>query len=296
MSHASEILETPLEIKVLLLEDDGIDAELVERYLSGLLPHRYHLQREKTLAEGMSALEANRYDIILLDLNLPDSHHLSTFEVLNEREKMRTPIVVLTGLGNEELGAQLVRQGALDFLVKGRFDAFLLGRVLRFARERFLLLHELTDAREREQQARERETRERELRLLAEMNEGRHTRALRPLYESAPHSFALVVTQYEELLEKALERRIYREAEKGFGRLLRQIAGELGQHRASPKDLVELHSRALHGRIQMQGSNEARNQVLIEEGRILLLELMGYIIEFYRAPWSLSERQSETYL
>lgn len=287
--NTSENIKTPLEkvnekIAVLMVEDNPSDAELVHRFVTLAGKNEYEIAEEQSLKQAVKQLEKKAFDLILLDLNLPDSDGRTTFDTLYEREKLRTPILVLTGLGDEELGANLVRAGAVDFLVKGRFDAFLLSKVLRYARERFALLKELNHTREMEQLARERETRERELRMLAEMSEveGRRAKAPLPLCDTAPTYFAEVVQQYEALLEIAIQHRIYRDRLPTFGEKIRSLARELGSRRASPKDLVELHSRALQTRLQRE--SQVRNQAFIEEGRILLLELMGYIIEYYRAP------------
>lgn len=279
--------DSEMREKFLLVEDNAIDAELVQRFLQLQARNEYVLSHAFSLEEALNFLSMQSFSVILLDLNLPDSSGHDTFEELYKQEKSRTPIVVMTGMGGEDEGAQLVRKGAYDFLVKGGFDAPFLKKVLRFSRERFALVQELVSMREKELQARERESREHELRVLAEMAQTNNTSAQlpRPLFEAVPSYFASLVSNYGQLLEMALERRIYRDKNAAYTEQLRRLAQELGHQRASPKDLVRLHSRALQKRTENEAQS-LRHQAYIEEGRLLLLELMGYIIEYYRAPSS----------
>lgn len=277
--------ESESRAKILLIEDNAIDAELVQRFLHAKARGEYAVSHALSLEDGLNLSQLQRFAVILLDLNLPDSLGQETFDQTYQQEKLRTPIVVMTGNGDEDEGAHLVRNGAYDFLEKGNFDGVMLAKVLRFARERFALVQELVSMREKELLARERESREHELRVLAEMAQTNHSSAQLPrsLHEAVPSYFAKLVGTYGQLLEMALERRIYRDKSAGYAERLRTLAQELGQQRASPKDLVRLHSRALQKRTENE-SQALKQQAYIEEGRLLLLELMGYIIEFYRAP------------
>ncbi len=276
-----------LQEKILLVEDSLSDAEVVERFLQVATRSDYIVTRAASLDEALTALSTRKFAVILLDLNLPDSLGLETFEQVYSTQKSKTPIVVMTGLGDEEEGAHMVRGGAYDFMVKGSFDAPILRKVIRYARERFALIQELVSVREQELLARERESREHELRILAEMTNSTSssTQAPRPLFDTVPAYFANLVASYGELLEMALERRIYSDKSVNFTERLKKLAHELGHQRASPKDLVKLHSRALQKRTEQEGQT-LKHQAYIEEGRLLLLELMGYIIEYYRAPSS----------
>ena len=80
-------------------------------------------------------LDQQRYDLVLLDLELADSHGLDTFATLRDKAS-RVPIVVVTGLDDEELGVQAIQLGAQDYLVKGQFASRDLVRAVRYATER----------------------------------------------------------------------------------------------------------------------------------------------------------------
>src|SRR5205814_214856 len=87
------------------------------------------------LSRGLDCLSSRRFDVIVLDLSLPDSTGLETFRRLHALASS-TPIVVLTGLSDATVGIAAVQQGAQDYLVKGQVDGPLLVRALRYAIER----------------------------------------------------------------------------------------------------------------------------------------------------------------
>ncbi len=129
-------------IKVLLVEDNPLDAELV----SAILLRERHIRFEIDRAERISALISRaagaRYDIILTDLGLPDSSGIDTFEKVCSAIP-DTPVIVLTGLNDEETALRAVHQGAQDYLVKGTINVELLLRSMRYAIERQKIRTEL---------------------------------------------------------------------------------------------------------------------------------------------------------
>ncbi len=121
-------------LNVLLVEDNPGDVRLLEFMLEEVLP-AYSLTHAATLAQAVAEAQATSFDIILLDLSLPDAQGNSTFWRLHEVVS-DVPIVVMTGLDDEALAAELAKAGAQDFLVKGSVDARLLLRSIRYAIER----------------------------------------------------------------------------------------------------------------------------------------------------------------
>jgi DNA-binding response OmpR family regulator len=77
----------------------------------------------------------NKFDIILLDLGLPDCEGLNSFKVIFKKYST-IPIIILTGLANEETGIKSIKYGAQDYLVKGEFNGKLLVRAIQYAIER----------------------------------------------------------------------------------------------------------------------------------------------------------------
>jgi PAS domain S-box-containing protein len=121
-------------LKVLLVEDNPADARLVREMLKE--SHRpVELTHAARLRDALEFLRTQGFNAILLDLNLPDSEGMNTF-LRARAEALHAPIVVLTGVADEEVAARAVREGAQDYLVKAEVDGPLLYRSIRYAVER----------------------------------------------------------------------------------------------------------------------------------------------------------------
>ncbi len=130
-------LSNKMPLRVLLIEDDAEDAELIQGLLSKVAAHsrKFRIECASRLKDGLERLASNDFDVVLLDLSLPDSQGLETFLQL-KREESKIPVVVLTGLDDETVALEAVRQGAQDYLVKGDVDGKILSRVMTYAIER----------------------------------------------------------------------------------------------------------------------------------------------------------------
>ncbi|UCG43474.1 MAG: sigma-54-dependent Fis family transcriptional regulator [candidate division WOR-3 bacterium] len=122
-------------VRLLLVEDNPGDADLVLEMLDEAAPGGFTVDQAARLAQGVEILSQGKTDLTLTDLGLPDSSGLDTFHALLTAAP-DVPVVVLTGSDNPETGLAAVRSGAQDYLVKGRLDAPLLVRTLRYAVER----------------------------------------------------------------------------------------------------------------------------------------------------------------
>jgi diguanylate cyclase (GGDEF)-like protein/PAS domain S-box-containing protein len=121
-------------MRVLLVEDNAGDARLLEFMLMEALPE-YTLAKAASLQEATRQIREHDFDIILLDLSLPDSESKRTFWQVYA-EAPNVAIVVMTGLDDEAFASELVQAGAQDFLVKGSVDARWVARAMRYAIER----------------------------------------------------------------------------------------------------------------------------------------------------------------
>src|SRR5258705_12443673 len=138
----SEPARSDAPIDVLLVEDNPADARYVRMGLTSNGSSRFAVTEAARLADALHALDTRAFNVVLLDLGLPDSTGLATFSVLYARFRL-DPIVVVSALADETTMHDAVRLGAQDYLIKGGFDAALLVRVLRHAMERHQLLARL---------------------------------------------------------------------------------------------------------------------------------------------------------
>jgi two-component system cell cycle response regulator len=125
-------------IKVLLVEDMLMIAKITEQMLKKSPSNRYSATHKARLAEAVAALKADEFDVILLDLNLPDSRELDTLARIIEVAP-DVPIIVLTANNSDEVGLQAVKIGAQDFLLKGDFNYLTLDRAIVYSIERHRL-------------------------------------------------------------------------------------------------------------------------------------------------------------
>jgi DNA-binding response OmpR family regulator len=265
-------------IHLLLIEDNSADAVILQDALAGdESPASFTVTVSERLSEGLKQLSEQSFDLILLDLGLPDSQGLET---LNEvgAEHPGVPVVVLTGRTDKEIGIQAVSQGAQDYLVKGQINTETLERVIRYAIERQHLQETLAKTRQSEQ-------RERELRSLAELavpattSVTARTFGIQTIHEISEDIFAKLGRKYGELLDLAIEQRAFK-VEHPISERLRSLAMEIGLLKGGPRDVIELHTYAINKIIET--AKHERSQAYVEEGRLLVLELMGHLVTHYR--------------
>jgi diguanylate cyclase (GGDEF)-like protein len=122
-------------IKILSVEDDDDDAELLAFALAGAADREYRIKRARTLSEMHEVLASFRPDVVLLDMHLPDSHGLDTVRqaLIASHD---APVLVLTGKTDAEIGLKAVEAGAQDFLPKPEIMTPVLKRAIDFAIQR----------------------------------------------------------------------------------------------------------------------------------------------------------------
>ena len=136
------------EIKVLQIDDDEIDVRLVKRVLGKCTkPAKFTVESAPCLSEGLNLLKTKQYDVLLLDLGLPDSNGIDTVQSVC-KVNFNVPIVVLTGLENEETGLEAIKSGASDYLVKGPAMETSLVRTALYAIERKKVAEKLHESQQ----------------------------------------------------------------------------------------------------------------------------------------------------
>lgn len=135
-------------VRILHIEDDPAITSLVTFILHQTDPDRFVVQSHASLGDaGPALMRTHRGDLVLLDLNLPDSQGWNTFATLH-RDYPGLPLVILTGDPDEELAMRAVQEGAQDYLLKSEIRVpGLLARVIRYAVERHHALEEIETAR-----------------------------------------------------------------------------------------------------------------------------------------------------
>lgn len=131
-------------IRILLMEDNPGDARLIRELLNESEGFAYELSWADRLNKGLELLREDRADVVLLDLSMPDSRAEETLARVREMSRSM-PVIINTGLLDEEAAAQAVRGGAQDYLVKGRYGPETLVRSIRYAIERKRLEEELRE-------------------------------------------------------------------------------------------------------------------------------------------------------
>lgn len=128
-------------LDLLLVEDNPGDARLIEELLidaqheNRLGEGEVDLHHADRLADGLDHLDGTDVDVVLLDLNLPDSRGMETLTAVLDRVEA-IPVIVLTGFPESELGTRAVQRGAQDYLAKDEVTADSLARAIQYARER----------------------------------------------------------------------------------------------------------------------------------------------------------------
>lgn len=121
--------------KVLLIEDNEVDAQLILKALHEADMVEFQSEHVHQLSAGLEKLKQSRFDIVLLDLSLPDSQGLDTFRTMHAKYPA-IPALILSSLENDRMALEAVHLGAQDYLVKKFIHAKMIQRVIRYAVER----------------------------------------------------------------------------------------------------------------------------------------------------------------
>lgn len=135
-------------ISLLLVEDNPGDARLLKENLADAETARFEITCVDHLDAAIKNLSEGHFEIVLLDLSLPDSHGLETFTKAFEHSQ-GVPIVVMSGLSDETVAVKAVQGGAQDYLVKGQSDTGVIVRAIHYAIERKKAQQSLNDSEEK---------------------------------------------------------------------------------------------------------------------------------------------------
>jgi len=122
-------------LQVLLVEDNLADVRLMTETLNEVGTGKVHVQHVDRISTALRCLREEKFDVVLLDLNLPDGQGLETVERLCETNP-QMPVIVLTGVEDDDLALASVKAGAQDYLVKGQVDGSGVTHAIRYSIER----------------------------------------------------------------------------------------------------------------------------------------------------------------
>ncbi|HXL73665.1 MAG TPA: PAS domain S-box protein, partial [bacterium] len=123
-------------IRVLIVEDNMEDFEIIRILFSKIRHSRYELENASSLSEGLKKLRMGKHDVYLVDYKLGADSGIDFLRYAIQEEKCRVPIILLTGFGDYDLDVEVMRIGAADFLNKSRLDPDFLERAIRYALDR----------------------------------------------------------------------------------------------------------------------------------------------------------------
>ncbi len=135
MNEQPELKNSSQPLKILLIEDNPGDVRLIKETLADSDLLVFELDNVEKISDGIARLASGGIDVVLLDLNLPDSTGIDTFKKLYAQFP-ETPIIILTAIYDEDLAVQAVREGAHDYINKNALKSFLLAQSITYGLER----------------------------------------------------------------------------------------------------------------------------------------------------------------
>jgi signal transduction histidine kinase len=135
-------LKKGVGMKILLIEDNPGDIRFLEEILVKSSTYNASMVAATTWAKAQQLLQQDSFDMVLLDLSLPDSQGIDVLQTICQ-DFPKLPVIVLTGMDDEHLATKVMRRGAQDYLVKGQFNETLIRRTIRYAVERKRLEYKL---------------------------------------------------------------------------------------------------------------------------------------------------------
>lgn len=135
-------LKQKYSLNTLLIEDNLGDAYIIKQLLKFASSLNFHVTHCSRLSLGIEQLNEKQFDVILLDLGLPDSQGFETISQMIEITH-NIPIIVLTTENDEDFSLEVVQKGAQDYLVKTEISTEILTRAIRYSLERIHLVQKL---------------------------------------------------------------------------------------------------------------------------------------------------------
>jgi DNA-binding NarL/FixJ family response regulator len=275
--------------KILLIgSNEGETARIKRALLSGLGGEGIILAGTIDDARGDNVRDEVP-DVLFVDLDALGSAGIAAVAALR-RQAPAVPLIAIGRNGTETQAIEALQAGAQDCLGAAETEGIPLIRAVRYAIERSRFQARLEDARDQD-------SRDREIGGLSALSGPpplpvtERSLGSTSLTHRAPDEFDELVRSYGELLDRVLLGRSAREA-AALVDAVNSIADRLGMLGAGPRDAVDLHKAAITARLE--GRSARKNKAYVEEGRLLLVQLMGHLVSFYRSlSWGPAIRPRE---
>lgn len=223
--------------------------------------------------DALASLDDQDVAVLISDLRMPE---MSGVELLTEarRRHPATIGVLITAHADAESAVQAINQArAFAYLVKPWEADAMVSFIRRAVDAHRTIRRDVRVQQERELQILDQLSRSAPVPVTAERF------GSLPLRESLPDVFDELLSGYAEAIEYALEQRVYK-VDRAVSEVLRGMADRLGALRAGPRDVIELHTFGMRRRLANATAEQA--DAYAEEGRLLVLELMGHLVSYYR--------------
>ncbi len=262
--------------EILLVEDNPDDADLVTDLLEQCGTKKFLVTVAERLSCASEYLRERKFDIVLLDLSLPDSFGINTISSIHQ-EAPQIPIIVLTGSDDENLAIESLKLGSQDYLCKTGLDSIQLERSIRYSVERNRLLVALKKAEEEKNELEE--TVEEQQRLLGWQGSSvaATIAGIGPLRVREPKEYQSIVCEYENLINQYVGSLNFKKELPR--RAMDRMACRMGQLNCGPKDVVDIHLQILK---QKNTKNDPKIKPYAVEGRLFCIEIMGFLVDYYR--------------
>lgn len=269
------------QVNILLVDDRPENLTALEAVLDD---PGYYLVKARSGKEALRYLLDLDFALILLDAQMPGMDGFETAQLIREREKNRdTPIFFVTAQLKDEMhisGGYKVK--AMDYIVKP-FDP----EILRAKVAAVVELHRRTEQLQQQVELERslRQALELHIHSLDQLSNHPEVTVTAQIFghvllsESAPELFDELVDDYGNLLDLALEEQAFR-VDHNIPGELRKVSEQLGLLNAGPRDVVALHKAALKNKAAQVTVQKVK--AYVEEGRLMVLELMGFLVSFYR--------------
>ncbi|MCH9639059.1 MAG: response regulator [Betaproteobacteria bacterium] len=276
------------KVNILLVDDDPNNLFILENTLTVL---GENLVRAESGYAALERLHEIEFAVILLDVMMPEMDGLETATLIRKQKKSeKLPIIFLSAIERDDLRIKKGYEiGAVDFIFKPYDPVIVTSKVKVFV-DLFRLREEVIQQK-RTETVQLREALESH-KLLTGWQDSSVSAAIYgagPLQQRAVDSFAVYEKKYAALLDDYLEALAF--SEKPPSHKVSQIAESLGRLYAGPRDVVQLHINCVTQKTKNVNPKRARAYTV--EGRLLALELMGYLVDFYRLHEPLTVKEKE---